>query len=741
VSRCAVVLLLALGAATHDVAAAREIRVGMAVGVTELVVDGSPGLLAAGLPEGRAAETVLQPVDGPLRFGVRPPAAARRAPSTWRVRVRTASSPREARRLQSGLAEAVLAPLHTEPAGDGLAVVAGPFADEASARDLAARLRAAGMTTAQLVEEPGEAVAAPPRLAAVAPGLAVRDFGADRVLLVPAGGTDGIVDVAGTRCRGAVEVSLTAAGTLLAVNVVDIEAYLRGVVPREMGPESFPALEALKAQAVAARSYALDTAGRHAAEGFDVCSGPHCQAYGGASSEHALSDEAVRATAGLVVAHEGRLAHALYSSTCGGHTEAVDNVFAGPAEPYLGGVPCYPDAVSFTRIDGRRVERGWSLFDGRSASDVLARAWALGVLEEKDLRAADLSARARRDETVAWLRRAAGRAGLPLHTAALERVRVDTAAQLVTSVVAAVGWADQAALLAPADLQAARRFSDLAHVSEGDLPGALVALKGGILPPGLPQAWAGGRISRGNVLEILDLWLRGTGSCDPATARFLAVQEGQLLVQRGKERELVPLAAGVALFSARKGDVPEPREALELKQGDRLRLLRGEDGAARYLAVEEDPDGAAFDRMSSYAWWSRRTTVEAMAETARARLGLAGLVDARVTRVSSAGRVIGLELRGASGEVRTVTGFDVRQVLGLPEMRASLLFERGPGGRLVAVRATGRGWGHGVGLCQTGAFGMALQGRDHLAILAHYYPGTQVKPVGDVELPDAAFTR
>ncbi len=137
--------------------------------------------------------------------------------------------------------------------------------------------------------------------------------------------------------RGAIEVR-SLAGGLSAINLVDLETYLRGVVPSEM-PATYP-FAALQAQAVAARGQALTKAGRHRAEGFDLCSQQHCQVYGGATSEDPRSDQAVAGTWGEVLVYEGRLADTLYASTCGGHTASNEDYWTDAAPvPYLQGVP------------------------------------------------------------------------------------------------------------------------------------------------------------------------------------------------------------------------------------------------------------------------------------------------------------------------------------------------------------------------------------------------------------------
>jgi stage II sporulation protein D len=121
-------------------------------------------------------------------------------------------------------------------------------------------------------------------------------------------------------------------GSLLVVNQLDLDAYVRGVIPHEM-PTSWPAA-ALRAQAVAARSYALATNKQGA--GFDHYDDTRSQVYGGVGSETRRSDAAVRRTARQVVKHNGKPIPAFFFSSSGGRTESVKYGFSGgPARPYL----------------------------------------------------------------------------------------------------------------------------------------------------------------------------------------------------------------------------------------------------------------------------------------------------------------------------------------------------------------------------------------------------------------------
>jgi stage II sporulation protein D len=135
--------------------------------------------------------------------------------------------------------------------------------------------------------------------------------------------------------RGSFQVLRTKAGLTL-VNLLGLEEYLLGVVPWEMPAGWAP--EALKTQAVAARTYTIGRMGVHSAEGFDLCAGTHCQVYGGASAEHETTNRAVAETRGEVMLFDNKPITAVYHSASGGYTEDSANVW-GWISPYLQGVP------------------------------------------------------------------------------------------------------------------------------------------------------------------------------------------------------------------------------------------------------------------------------------------------------------------------------------------------------------------------------------------------------------------
>ena len=146
------------------------------------------------------------------------------------------------------------------------------------------------------------------------------------------------------------EFVITASGNKLnAINVIDIEKYLRGVVPYEIGRLDESKFEALKAQAVAARTYAYKHFGSRKAQGFDVYADTRDQVYKGVHSVSDVTDKAVRETEGVVMTYNGEFITAYYHSTCGGETEGVVT-WGRPNHPYLQNKPdIRPDGTPWCR--------------------------------------------------------------------------------------------------------------------------------------------------------------------------------------------------------------------------------------------------------------------------------------------------------------------------------------------------------------------------------------------------------
>lgn len=137
--------------------------------------------------------------------------------------------------------------------------------------------------------------------------------------------------------RGNVEIQPGTTGFSI-VNLIPLEPYLYGVLPAEM-PARFP-IEALKAQAVLARSYALfqrNIRKPHKNHGYDLCDEQHCQVYGGVALEHERATSAVDDTRGEFLTYGGQPVHAVYSSNCGGHGQSGTEIGWGAVPYWIGG--------------------------------------------------------------------------------------------------------------------------------------------------------------------------------------------------------------------------------------------------------------------------------------------------------------------------------------------------------------------------------------------------------------------
>jgi stage II sporulation protein D len=215
------------------------------------------------------------------------------------------------------------------------------------------KLAAEGGLVLSFQASPGQAIiTGPVEVSPVAGELAVNGLRRSGPLLIRGRNSDLTVAIAENGLTDALRQDLVVTGTiqvlprgkgLLVVNEVDLEEYVKGVVPSEMSPSWH--LEALKAQAVAARSYALYQRMMNAGREYDLMAGTQDQVYRGRNRVEQRVQEAVEATRGLVLTHRNAPILAAFSSTAAGPTEDAINVWSKDL-PYLKGVDCPFDANS-----------------------------------------------------------------------------------------------------------------------------------------------------------------------------------------------------------------------------------------------------------------------------------------------------------------------------------------------------------------------------------------------------------
>ncbi len=605
-------------------------------------------------------------------------------------------------------------------------VRAGEFAERLAAADLSRRLVDLGYADAWIASEvTGDDSKASLRL--VDRDYNEKEIGRRRLAAFAARG--GPVKVNGKGYRGVVEIFVDAAGRLRLVNAVNLEEYLRGVVPDEMGPGVYPQIEALKAQAVAARTYAVRNRGQYADEGYDICDSPRCQVYGGSDSEHSLTDRAIAETAGEVLTHGGRLANTLFTSTCGGHTEDVINVFPEQDEPYLKGVRCAPEAEAREQVVTylRGADLPLLLAAAPSQARWIARLHVMGIVPSADL-ALEPRQEADGARWGAWRDAAAPWLGRPRPAGGVAAGAI-TRGALARDVVALMGWEERLERLVPDGdtavlLGLAPGAPVPAQVAAAGGPEAALLVREGLLePPPAPgeAAWAA-RVSHLEALSCLGRLAERLGRNPLAEVRVVGAGPGGL---RTEKRGEIPLAPAPLLFAATPSG-PAPVGRLALTRHEPVLIHLDGQGRLDYLEAIRPFRSLSDDRFSTRASWEVQVSRDELSSRLSRVLSFGELQDLRVVRRGVSGRVAELEVVGSQGTARLV-GFNVRVALRLDETLFTIERQRDPQGRITGFVFAGRGWGHGVGLCQVGAFGMAVRGADHRAILARYYTGARLE--------------
>ncbi|HEX7829631.1 MAG TPA: SpoIID/LytB domain-containing protein, partial [Thermoanaerobaculia bacterium] len=363
-------------------------------------------------------------------------------------------------------------------------------------------------------------------------------------------------------------------GLLNVINHLNLEDYLLGVVPAEMGPTIYDEVEALKAQAVAARTYALRNLGQFESEGYDICPGPACQAYKGFGGEHDMSTRAVRETAGLVMTHDGNMIDALYSATCGGETSDVGTMFPGRNEPYLKAVKC--------------VELEMLTVAGRADS---------GLLTEQQLNARLFAALARLPETSSWsardvsnavvaAMRFAGWMEAPQPLPASSR-RGDVLAYL--SIMMALENKGRV-LTMPED----RRyyFPQTANPEDTAHTAAAFLIKYGINPAQyIDRAALDQAIPREELYALLGAWLREHNLIRDAEGKILTLDGRKITLKQKGELSSYTLPAGIPIFR-RVSDRLQEYANVPVLIGDRATIIMGTDKTVVAAIVQANYDGA-----------------------------------------------------------------------------------------------------------------------------------------------------
>ncbi|MEK7284024.1 MAG: SpoIID/LytB domain-containing protein, partial [Acidobacteriota bacterium] len=541
----------------------------------------------------------------------------------------------------------------------------GEFLAREDAAALVQRLNEEGLTELWIADE-GRTVAGRRRIRLVDDRW--RNFltGHDRVLIQPAR-TGALLRVDESLYRGVLETRVTRAGNLQVINELDMEEYLRGVVPNEMGPGVYPELQALKAQAIAARTYIIANLGMFGEDGYDVCDSPQCQVYKGAGTEHPLTDQAVQETRGLVLTYGGQPIHALYTSTCGGHTEDGQLIFPEEKGPYLKGVPCYPEVEAESRtIAGRSWIDAVILEDGSPVNEEATLLKTLGIVGPEGLQRSYLMAPADPVEVERWSAFAFGLLGKTPVQDGLKGSNLkmhDLAGYFVRS----LGWDEKIKLsLDERDLPYLLAFKDRDEVpKEAQRPYAVLILEGILQPFRDNTLRPHHHPTRGLVLRLLFRILDYYGALDTTRATYRGHDGDTILLEVKQDVQALLLKSDAALYRSFR-DVSYPAPGLPLVLGDRVVYHAARDGGIDYLKVIANQRGVSDDRYSSAFRWEQRYTRAELEALVGKRLNAGRLFDIEPTRRGVSGRVVEMKITGSRGAFY-IRGFKIRTALGIRE--------------------------------------------------------------------------
>jgi stage II sporulation protein D len=253
------------------------------------------------------------------------------------------------------------------------------------------------------------------------------------------------------------------------------------------------------------------------------------------------------------------------------------------------------------------------------------------------------------------------------------------------------------------------------------------AIRSGLIVPGPEGLRFGEALSTGDVVRTLHALMVKRGEPPLREGRIESAGPDRITLFEGDEETSMSVAPGVSLFREVAG-ASNPAGELMLLPNDRLRYRAGDSGIDLIVLLE---DGASFDRSSRFSHWMVRKTVEEVSLGVSAGLStrVGTVQDLRPKRYGASGRLAELEVVGTEGS-GTLRGLAIRRALGIRENLFFLDRQSAADGTARGWVFTGRGWGHGVGLCQVGAYGMAASGFSYREILSHYYPGTRIDKRG-----------
>lgn len=713
------------------------IRIGLETNAREILI-GSPAeyYLMQDLPE-----AAREPVRGKIRVRVEREGAETGEVHCFRIQVSSLVSRSSAEKLRGELAGKYGVPVIIRENEDATSnrIRLGEYPSRAEAQKMLETLKGSGHPDAFVVEDTRPVTQSGKTVLALRGENSLFYLNPSGFLFTPSPEA-GYMTLNGQPYRGLLDVRLNRSGSITVVNQVRLEEYLPGVVPAELNPSEYPEFAALAAQSIVARTYALKHMGRFRSEGFDLTDDTRTQVYQGMAAEQEASSEAVRRTAGLAIYYRDELIDAMYMSTCGGRTEDSSNVFGTPPVPYLKSVLCAFEGASgdmtatVTGLPG--LDGPVFAADGSLANRDLEFARILGIVNrDTEFSPEFLSGTATGDEASRWIR----------NTLKIIKTNRETAG--ASSLETRAGFLKCAAesIFGPDEIRRSISGRDAAYyignLDDGDsVAEPAHAALAYVMQKNLWQPFADNTVrphepvGRTEAILLLLRWAESirtdflqhgvfVGPDAPGTG---SVSAPALQIKWGKGVGKFLLADNLPIFRTESGrKIPVSRIKMIGSEKTSFHLDPG--GKIDFLEVALNPAGASSDRYSPVATWE---TTLSRADIAQKLKGLTGDIgefqDLEPARLGESGRAIEIRVIGSRTSV-VLNGYRVRGALGLRDTLFTLTRKYNPDGAAAEFTFHGRGYGHGIGLCQTGAFGMAKAGKSYEEILKTYYTGVEIR--------------
>lgn len=648
--------------------------------------------------------------EGPARMGrgftlsAPLPAAAVR----YGVQVSTISDNKSAEAFAEKIAKETgqRADLVFDAAGGTNKIVAGDFATSAEGEPLRSKLTQDGFGKEMLIVRRPSEKKFEKRIEMVDDEGDRYAFSAESILIFP-GEKEGL-ELGGQPYRGAGRIFVNSRGLLNVINELGVEEYLRGVVPNELGPRVYDELEAQKAQSLAARTYAVKRLGEYVPEGFDICPTPACQVYKGMATEEAMSDQAIRETAGQIITYNGDPIDSLFSSTCGGRTSDVGVMFPGRNEPYLKSASCVE--LETVKLAGRR--------NGPLVDEVTGDGLIFAAVSGDEGTSSSWTAR----EAARLVGRASEIAGLAIdrNAAPASTSRAD-----VLRYLANVWKLDAAAemLILPEDR---KYYFPARDASSKEVLAAAFLLKYRVLPSQMiDKVDLRASMPREELQAVLYSWLEKNAAVTEAAGRITKIRDRELTIKAEGKLVTHTLPPSIPIYR-RFVDRMQEHDHVDVMIGDRASVIIGRGAMPVAVVVHGNYDGAAFDRTSSYSSWVRSYRANELVDFISRRNPVKTLIDIRPVSMDEAHRVEQLEVTVDDGRKLMLAGLPIRWSLNIPDNIFVYAKSKDTDG-VDRYTFWGKGWGHGIGLCQVGAYGMAIRGWKADRIVRHYYTGVNIE--------------